>query len=233
MEENTCIDPDNLFAGAANRVDFSGSSYHKLVRIQTNFNHPEATIQSPIEAQCKGFNPNVNLLINSTFRQLQKVQEGRVVLKIGGRCFHTSMVTLGAEPNSILGLLSVSDCPMRPHRNCYNFDRDPAHFKLILNYLLNGAHLEMLTLPHEKQYLLELLTEARFFCVQGLVKILIVRLEQVTKSRDFLTLEFVKLAICSSLSNTVSKFLNQYPKIKNYLLLILMFTSSFSLSSMR
>ena len=184
-DETTRINPDDLFAGTANRVDFSGSSYHQLVRIQTKFNHPEATIQSPVEAQCEGFNPNVNLLINSTFGQLQKVQEGRVVLNIGGQCFHTSMVTLGAEPNSILGLLSVKDCPMRPHRNCYYFDRDPAHFKFILNYLRNGAHLEMLTLPHEKRYLLELLTEARFFRVQGLVKIILDRLEQVTKSRDF------------------------------------------------
>ena len=107
------------------------------------------------------------------------------MLNIGGQCFHTSMVTLGAEPNSILGLLSVRNCPMRPHRNCYYFDRDPAHFKFILNYLRNGAHLEMLTLPHEKWYLLELLTEARFFRVQGLVKIILDRLEQVTKSRDF------------------------------------------------
>ena len=78
------------------------------------------------------------------------------------------MVTLGAEPNSILGLLSVRDCPMRPHRNCYYFDRDPAHFKFILNYLRNGAHLEMLTLP--QRYLLELLMEARFFPCSGTIK---------------------------------------------------------------
>ena len=110
--ETKCNNTDGLFPGAANRVDFSGSSYHDLVRIQTKFNHLKATIQSPIQAQCEGFNPNVNLLINSTFEQLQKVQEGRVMLIIGGQCFHTSMVTLGAEPNSILGLLSVRDCPM-------------------------------------------------------------------------------------------------------------------------
>ena len=62
------------------------------------FNHPQATINSRIQAQCEGF--NVNLLKNSTFGQLQKVREGRVVLNIGGQCFHTSMVTLGGEPNS-------------------------------------------------------------------------------------------------------------------------------------
>ena len=126
----------------------------------------------------------MNLLINSTFGQLQKVQEGRVVLNICGQCFYTSMVTLGADPNSILGLLSVRDCPMRPHRNCYYFDRNPA-LKFILNYLHNGAHLEKLTLPHEKRFLLELLRKARFFHVQGLVKIILDRLEQVTQSRDF------------------------------------------------
>ena len=103
---------------------------------------------------------------------------------------------------------------MRPHRNCYYFDRDPAHFKFILNYLRNGAHLVMLTLPHEKLYFLELLTEARFFHVQGLVKIILDRLEQVTKSCDFKTLEFVKLAICPNLISSVSKISKSYiPKI--------------------
>ena len=53
-DENKFNNPDDLFAGTTNRVDFSGSSYHQLVRIQTKFNHPEATIQSPIEAQCEG-----------------------------------------------------------------------------------------------------------------------------------------------------------------------------------
>ena len=46
----------------------------------------------------------------------------------------------------------------------------------------------MLTLPNEKGYLLELLTETRFFRVQGQVKIILDRLEQVTKSRDFLNI---------------------------------------------
>ena len=35
--ETKCNNPDGLFAGAANRVDFSGSSYHELVRTQTTF----------------------------------------------------------------------------------------------------------------------------------------------------------------------------------------------------
>ena len=47
-EETKCNNPYYLFAGAANRVDFSGSLYHKLVRIQTKFNHLEASVQSPI-----------------------------------------------------------------------------------------------------------------------------------------------------------------------------------------
>ena len=32
--ETKCNNPDGLFARAANRVEFSGSSYHELVRIQ-------------------------------------------------------------------------------------------------------------------------------------------------------------------------------------------------------
>ena len=59
-EETKCNNPDDLFTGAAFRVDFSGSSYHELVRIQTKFNHPEATLLSLIQSQCEGFHPNVN-----------------------------------------------------------------------------------------------------------------------------------------------------------------------------
>ena len=69
-----------------------------------------------------------------------------MVLNIGGQCFSTSRVTLGADPSSLFGLLLRKICPMRPHRNTY---RDPRHFKIILTYLRNGAHLDVCLLPHK------------------------------------------------------------------------------------
>ena len=36
---------------------------NELARIQTKFNHPEATVPTSIQSQCEGFNTNVNILI--------------------------------------------------------------------------------------------------------------------------------------------------------------------------
>ena len=36
---------------------------NELARIQTKFNHPEATVPTSIQSQCEGFNTDVNILI--------------------------------------------------------------------------------------------------------------------------------------------------------------------------
>lgn len=120
-----------------------------------------------------------------TLTALQRVQEKRVILNIGGQRFTTSEVTLRADPHSIFNLMFVEGCPLRPSSRIYYFDRDPSHFRLILNYLRNGAHLDSCLLPHEKRYLLEILTEARFFCLEGLVRIVKERLKQTTGTDQF------------------------------------------------
>ena len=120
-----------------------------------------------------------------TFHNLQQVQEAQVTLVIGGKTFVTSRVTLRADPDSLLAQMLRPTCPMRPSGHIYFFDRDPAHFRFVLNYLRNGGHLDSMTLPHEKRYLLELLTECRFFCLRGLEEIVLDRLEQLTQSRNY------------------------------------------------
>ncbi len=44
----------------------------------------------------------------------------------------------------------------------YFFDRDPTHFRLLLNYLRSGK----VILPESKMALQELLFEAEFFCIE-------------------------------------------------------------------
>jgi hypothetical protein len=58
--------------------------------------------------------------------------------------------------------------PFRPNNNTYFFDRDPAHFRIILNYLRNGAHIEIAVLPKEQRYLYEILQEAKYCKLLGL-----------------------------------------------------------------
>ena len=84
---------------------------------------------------------------------LKETQEGRVVLNIGGQRFETSRLTLQQDPDSILSLLFNDDISIRPMGNNYFFDRDPGHFRIILNYLRDGCTARGAILPRERRYL--------------------------------------------------------------------------------
>ena len=83
-------------------------------------------------------------------------------------------------PNSIFGLIFAEGCPLRPSNRMFRFDRNPSHFRIILMYLMNGAQLDIELLPYERRYLSELLTEARFYCLEGLVSLIRERLRRTT-----------------------------------------------------
>lgn len=130
-----------------------------------------------------------NHFLNGVFKQtlehFQSVQEQQVILCIGGQDFYTSRVTLRADPASLFNVVLRDDSPMRPYeKNIYFFDRDPSHFRFILNYLRNGAHIEASTLPSEEKTLMEMLVEARFFMLSRLQEIILERLGQVNGSRE-------------------------------------------------
>ena len=154
--------------------------YHSLIRQIVKLQHPEATPYTSIQPETNVNREAVQKLTTETFNKLQQSQEGRVILNIGGQCFQTSRVTLMADPTSMFALMLRKGCPLRPSRNTYFIDRDPSHFKFILNYLRNGAHVDICMLPHEKRYLLEMLMESRFYMLSGLEDIILARLKQVT-----------------------------------------------------
>ena len=157
--------------------------YHNLLRFNTKFVYPGAT--QPKERQESKPDPYVEAAVLKAFQTMQEIQESRVILCIGGQNFHTSKVTLRADPDSIFAKMLRKDSPMRPQGRVYFFDRDPSHFRFVLNYLRNGGHLDVSTLPHEKRYLLELLAEVKFYNLEGLQEIIRERLFQITKSRKF------------------------------------------------
>ena len=100
---------------------------------------------------------------HNMLRHLQWTQEEALILRLGGRDFHTSWVTLRADTTSAFAGMVNPNSPFRPcGRSTYYIDKDPSQFRLILNYLRGGAHIESRTLPSDERYLLELLLEARF-----------------------------------------------------------------------
>ena len=110
---------------------------------------------------------------------LKASQDNRVMLNIGGTRFETSESTLKQEPESLFFLLFSKDTP---NRDNYFIDRDPAHFRLILNYLRCGFSLPSESvLPRELRYLLEVKSECEFYNLQGLKDIVDTRLRRFSE----------------------------------------------------
>ena len=161
--------------------NWNDNTFYNISRLFTTLRYRGST--RPYERNASP-RPMTNVAFK-TFTNLQRIQECPILLEIGGQVFKTSKLTLLADPNSLLGMLFRKTCPMRPSGDTYKFDRDPTHFRYILNYLRNGGHLDKMTLPQEKKDLLELITEVRYFCLKGMEEIVLDRLELETGSRDF------------------------------------------------
>ena len=81
---------------------------------------------------------------------LKSSQDRRISLNICGTKFETSEATLKQDPHSMFTLLFDDESP---NRNNYFIDGDPAHFRIILNYLRWGCSLPTeAILPNETRY---------------------------------------------------------------------------------
>jgi BTB/POZ domain len=83
-----------------------------------------------------------------------------LTLNVGGQQFVTSMQTLTQEPSSRLALLARGALPGHLSGDTLLIDRDPTHFRKLLNYLRDGY---CDVTPAERK---ELMQEARYFQVR-------------------------------------------------------------------
>ena len=112
---------------------------------------------------------------------IAKIQGNKVILNIGGARFETSIPTLQKDPESLLAKLFTSDSPIIPQGNSVFIDRDPSHFKVILNYLRCDLDLNPATLPKERKHLLELKKECEYYRMKRLRKMVKRRLKLTTE----------------------------------------------------
>jgi len=106
---------------------------------------------------------------------------GIIYLNVGGTLFATTKETLTKEPNSMLSaMFSGNYSSRRDYSGAYFIDRDATYFHCILNYLRDGA-IELTTVEHE---LRQLLREASFFQIQGLINDIERHLDQLHKRHD-------------------------------------------------
>ena len=104
--------------------------------------------------------------------EIYQIQDSRIKLDIGGHQFTTSVLTLTKDPLSMLAAMFSGRHELkREPDGSYFIDRDGTHFRYILNYLRDGCIKEGV-LPQSESVWRELLTEAEFYQLGGLVEYL-------------------------------------------------------------
>ena len=89
-----------------------------------------------------------------------------VELNVGGQHFTTSLQTLTKDTGSMLHAMFSGRFDTKPAEDgSYFIDRDGTHFRYILNYLRTGR----LLLPADELVQKELLEEAQFYQIRGIV----------------------------------------------------------------
>ena len=89
-----------------------------------------------------------------------------IKLNVGGQHFTTSLQTLTKDTGSMLHAMFSERFDTKPAKDgSYFIDRDGTHFRYILNYLRTGR----LLLPEDTLVRKELLEEAQFYQIRGIV----------------------------------------------------------------
>lgn len=104
-------------------------------------------------------------LIQQVQEQLQEI----VKVNVGGSVFVTSRATLTKCPDSMLAALFSGRYKLVKLDDAIFIDRDPQHFKTILNWLRDNNPAVLPDAQHDRQ---GLLAEAQYYCLSPLVSIL-------------------------------------------------------------
>ena len=129
-------------------------------------------------------------VLHTKLENLYERQTGRVVLDVGGKRFYTSRAALSTDPACLLNAMLQPGSPMNYLRmdefNCpvYYFDRDPTHFRLILNYLTVGSRWSTHVLPGDVRHLYEMRAEAEHYEIKGLVEVLERRIAILSEAKS-------------------------------------------------
>ena len=105
--------------------------------------------------------------LDSVAKKLEHVHFAKTIkLNVGGQYFTTSLETLTKDPGSMLHAMFSGRFDTKPAEDgSYFIDRDGTHFRHILNYFRTGQ----LIVPEDKVVCKELLREAEFYQIQGIL----------------------------------------------------------------
>ena len=100
--------------------------------------------------------------------RMRQITNHPVKIVVGGIEFATSEYTLRTVKEGLLAKM-VEAKVFRKDGKLY-VDREALHFRYILNFLRNGGRLNGKTLPGEERFLYEIMEEAQYFKLPGLVE---------------------------------------------------------------
>ena len=105
--------------------------------------------------------------LESVAKKLEHVHfASTITLNVGGQRFTTSLQTITKDKGSMLHAMFSGRFDSKPAEDgSYFIDRDGTHFRYILNYLRTGY----LLAPDDKLVRKELLEEAQFYQIRGIV----------------------------------------------------------------
>ena len=96
----------------------------------------------------------------------------RITLDVGGQIFATTLSTLRRDPDSMLGaMFSGRHALQRTPEGHVFIDRDPTHFRTVINFLRDGERAlpKSLRLDDERRFCEALLVEADFYQLGDLI----------------------------------------------------------------
>lgn len=106
---------------------------------------------------------------------IKRYQKGVVKLNVGGRMYITSAYTLSRDQESMLATLVSGrySVDRQPDGSIF-IDRDGTHFRYILNYLRGDRGVDSLPDNWTEQH--QLLKEAKYYKLEGLVKVIALKM---------------------------------------------------------
>lgn len=114
-------------------------------------------------------------MMNNNLKSSQEEEEV-ISLNVGGKVFTTTSTTLLKDTKSMLYAMFSNRYPTKKDSNGGHFiDRDGKHFRYILNFLRDGS----VDLPEDQATLLQILREAKYYQVEGLVRVVVSRIQRV------------------------------------------------------
>ena len=159
-------------------VIFNGTEVEILENVNVEKEFPGVVFEPPLRVSSADVLPSKEL--SAKVDSFNRAQGQKVVLNVGGTRFECSRESLVKDPKSLFAELFREESAVKPSLgNQYFFDRDPTHFRIILNYLRNGCKIDIRTLPKDVRYLYELFYEAEYYNLLKLIESIVAKIEQV------------------------------------------------------